>query len=78
MDQNRVKILKESSFHVSGPRVFNCIPKSIREIVNKVDLETFKGVLDCWLDLVKDQPKTPDEHPEATLDDGSVSNSLLA
>lgn len=63
---------------ISGPRVFNCIPKSIREKVYHVDLETFKTVLDCWLEVIDDQPLTHDEQPEATLEDGSSSNSLIA
>ena len=47
--------LRESSFQTNGARLFNCIPKKIREI--KIDQEYFKIELDKFLSSVPDDPK---------------------
>ena len=50
-----IQTLRESCFQTNGPRLFNCLPKRIREI--RRDLEYFKIELDKFLSSVPDQPK---------------------
>ena len=53
----RVQNLIDSSFPINGPRLFNCLPKSIRDCEASVD--TFKTKLDKFLKMVPDQPCMP-------------------
>ena len=50
-----VKKLREQSFQVSGPRLFNCLPQSIRNI-SRVPGDTFKEQLDLFLTKIPDEP----------------------
>jgi exonuclease III len=54
----RVQSLRENSFAVMGPRLFNCLPFELRE-ANETSLESFKTKLDEFLLTVKDQPPLP-------------------
>ena len=45
----------EASLRVKGGRLFNLLPKEIRDL-NDVSVETFKSDLDKWLTTVPDQP----------------------
>ena len=47
---------REESFQVSGPRLFNCMPKHLRNMKN-CQLEEFKEKLDEFLNQVPDEPK---------------------
>ena len=47
--------LKENSFAIRGPRLFNILPKKIRNLT-KVTIDTFKLALDNWLSKIPDQP----------------------
>ena len=47
---------REESFQVSGPMLFNCLPKEIRNLKN-VGVEEFKEHLDLLLSTVPDEPK---------------------
>ena len=47
---------RESSFQVTGPRLFNSLPKYLREIKN-CPIEIFKEKLDELLGRVPDEPK---------------------
>ena len=60
------------SLPIRGPRIFNSLPQSIRNITN-VDVNTFKARLDGYLALVPDEPLIPGY----TRYRGSNSNSLL-
>ena len=65
---NYVQTLRENSFSVHGPKLFNELPKQIRNFDGA--LETFKGKLDKYLSGVEDVPHDPSEPHAAS------SNSL--
>ena len=50
-----VRSLREQSFQVNGPRLFNSIPKEVRNMT-KVSVEEFKVKLDKFLEKIPDQP----------------------
>ena len=60
-----VKSLREQSFQVAGPRLFNCVPKDIRNMSN-CGLEDFRLKLDQFLTKVPDEPKGEGLIPGAT------------
>ena len=64
-----VKTIKEKSFIVHGPNLFNSLPKEIREFTGT--LESFKVKLDLFLKSVPDKPSLPH------YDQSARSNSLL-
>ena len=72
-----VKTLREQSFQVHGPQLFNCLPLSIRN-KTKCSVLEFKEVLDNYLTLIPDQPKVGMLIP-STCDmfNLSPSNSLI-
>ena len=72
-----IQTLREQSFQINGPRLFNSIQKSIRSIT--VHQEDFKEALDMYLSDIPDQPRIGTLVPEA-IDQltGRQSNSLLA
>ena len=72
-----IQTLREQSFQINGPRLFNSIPKSIGSIT--VHQEDFKEALDMYLSDIPDQPRIKTLVPEAIdqLTDRQ-SNSLLA
>ena len=72
-----VKSLREQSFQVAGPRLFNCVPKDIRNMSN-CGLEDFKLKLDQFLTKVPDEPKGEGLIPGATNPfTGRQTNSLI-
>ena len=54
----KINTLRENSFCVQGPALFNCLPKRIRNITG-VNVETFKHHLDKLLTTIPDQPGVP-------------------
>ena len=73
----RIQTLKEKSFTVNGPRLFNCLPKKLRNL-SKCTVEEFKYQLDDFLKRIPDQPKTPGMEPEAMdLFSAKASNSII-
>ena len=64
-----VQKLRDSSFQVTGPKLFNCIPKWLRNM-KTLTLDEFKEKLDCVLASVPDEPRIGGPA-------GWVSNSLL-
>ena len=72
-----VKTLREQSFQVHGPQLYNCLPLSIRN-KTKCSVLEFKEVLDNYLTLIPDQPKVGMLIP-STCDmfNLSPSNSLI-
>ena len=48
--------LREGSIFVHGQRLFNVIPKHIRNMT-KCKVDKFKGALDKWLEGVPDEPQ---------------------
>ena len=68
---DRIKTCKDNSFFGKAPKLFNCMPKEIREHNGK--LETFKKKLDKFLQNVPDQPGFHDQ----TYAREAQSNSLI-
>ena len=50
----KIVTLKEKSLQNEGPRIYNALPKEIREINGTFD--KFKTVLDMFLNLIPDCP----------------------
>ena len=63
---------REESFQTAGPKLFNCLPKSIRNL-RKIGVEEFKEQLDQFLSTVPDEPKIGGAMPL----NYQKSNSLL-
>ena len=76
-ETQRLKTLREKSFNINGPKLFNALPSSIRN-TSKCSFEDFKMKLDQWLVNIPDQPRTPTLVPEA-LDQftAMASNSII-
>ena len=53
----RIVTLKEKMIHTAGSKLFNCLPRTIREFVGN-PLE-FKAILDQYLSLIPDCPILP-------------------
>ena len=55
----KVQALRESSFGVMGPKLFNLLPKDIRDtrISTSVTLDDFKHKLDNFLSRIPDEPQ---------------------
>ena len=72
-----IQTLRENSFQINGARLFNSLPKKIRNI--KYSQDDFKDALDNYISEVPDQPRIGSLIPEATDRlSGRQSNSLLA
>ena len=67
--RQRVETLRENSFPILGPRLFNCLPKEIRAYDGGLD--GFKGRLDRVLAAVPDKPCLAHYYQAA------VNNSLV-
>ena len=63
------KALKDGSFAVMGPRLFNCIPKTLRD--KSLSINSFKAQLDIWLKGVPDKPKLQDYNTQ-NFDSNSI------
>ena len=58
----RIQSLRNQSFQVNGPRLFNSLPKKLRDI-RKVSVDDFKEQLDNYLADLPDHPKVGDLIP---------------
>ena len=83
-----VQTIRESSFPIMGPRLFNALPKHLRNLkkhspdvskadlnerdLNKRSLEVFKAGLDQWLGTVPDQPLIPTLTDRRRIESNSV------
>ena len=75
----RVKTLRENSFQVQGPILFNSLPAHIRN-KKKCSIDEFKLVLDKFLELIPDEPNVNGTHytPRASCQiTGKASNKLV-
>ena len=59
-----IQTMMEASFQVSGPKLFNTLPKSLRDMT-KCGPDEFKKELDKFLTFVPDEPKCPGLTPAA-------------
>ena len=57
MPSARVQTIVDNSFGVRGPKLFNCLPRGLRDFEGSA--ETFKSKLDSFLKLIPDQPCLP-------------------
>ena len=71
-----VQNLRRQSFQVAGPKLWNCLPKNVRNFKgNQVD---FKQTLDKFLSKVPDEPKTDGLIPGAVDGlNGKQTNTLI-
>ena len=65
----QVRKAREASLSVKGAKLFNSIPKELRDMNGKA--EQFKAGLDRWLSTIPDEPSIPDRQRAA------LTNSLL-
>ena len=70
-----VQTLREQTYQVHAPRLFNSLPADIRNIT-KCPLEDFKMALDVFLETVPDEPRVSGLTPGGCAESGP-SNSLL-
>ena len=71
-----VQKCRRQSFQMAGPRVWNSLPRNVRNVKN-CGIEHFKEALDSFLSKVPDEPKTDGLTPGATdLISGRATNSL--
>ena len=68
-NRNPAQSLQENAITVFGPRLYNSLPKYLRDIESVT--EKFKFELDKFLDTIHDQPKMPNYVT------ASGSNSIL-
>ena len=72
-----IRTLCDQSFQINGPRLFNSLPKKLREI-KKVSTDNFKKELDDFLATVPDNPKIGDQVPHTCNQiTAKPSNSLI-
>ena len=66
---------RENSFQIAGPKLFNCLPKSIRNLKN-IGVEEFKENLDLFLSTVPDEPKIGGAMPLNCEKSNSVTHQV--
>ena len=73
----RVKSLRENTLQVNGAKIFNSLPKSLRNL-SRIPLEDFKMQLDKFLETLPDEPILPGYTP-ATCNQitAKPSNSII-
>jgi hypothetical protein len=69
-----VKTLRDQSFQSEGPKLFNSLPREIRNLESTA--ETFKLHLDKFLESIPDHPAVPGHIPAAQRLSGQRSNSV--
>ena len=75
--KQKIKTLRENSFQMVGPNLFNCLPSKIRSL-SKCSIDDFKSALDQFLAKIPDEPKLPGYIPAACDQfSGQPSNSLV-
>ena len=65
-----VRKAREASLQVKGARLFNLVPKEIRNM-SGISVDNFKSGLDAWLTRIPDQPTVPGRQRAA------LTNSLI-
>ncbi len=66
-----IQMMKDDNYMVNGPRLFNSLPRHIRDLEN-CSLNCFKNELDRYLDNIPDQPRV------TGYTNQTESNSLLS
>ena len=74
--KSSVQKLRRQSFQVAGSRLWNCLPKNMRNF--KGNQDEFKEILDQFLTKVPDEPKAEGLIPGATdVLSGKQTNTLI-
>ena len=74
---SKIQNLRENSFQIIGPKLFNLLPAKIRNL-SKCSIDEFKAELDQYLEKIPDEPKLPGYIPTASDQfSGQPSNSLV-
>ena len=69
--------VRMKSFQIHGARVFNTLPKSLRNL-KKTSTEEFKAKLDKFLETIPDEPKLPGYIPTGcNQTSAGPSNSMI-
>ena len=69
--------IREASFQINGPRLFNSLPKAVRN-TTKVGIDEFKLKLDKYLESIPDEPKMENYTPNiCSQTTGKASNSII-
>ena len=72
-----IQTVRDDSFQVHGPRLFNCLPIQIRNLTN-CSVDSFKFKLDNFLSLVPDEPKVSNLFPSGLCPlTARPSNSII-
>ena len=72
-----IQSMREASFQMSGPKLFNKLPKHLRNL-SGCGIDEFKKELDIFLAFVPDEPKCPGLIPGAQKPEtATATNSLL-
>ena len=74
--QQSVQTMREQTFQVNGPRLFNSLPAKVRNISN-CSIDDFKMALDKYLETVPDEPNMTGLTPGGCTAEARASNSLL-
>ena len=73
----RIKTVREGSFLVNGPRLFNSLPATIRNLSN-CSVDSFKQQLDQYISCLPDEPSCDNLTPGASSQvTGRQSNSII-
>ena len=74
--QKWVQTLREQTFQINGPQLFNSLPAYLRNIT-KCGVDDFKTKLDKYLEKVPDEPSMRGLVPRAYTIEARPSNSIL-
>ena len=72
----KINTIRENSFSVQGPKLFNCLPMEIRNI-SGVSVDTFKHHLDKLLTRVPDQPGVPGYAGSRAAATNSITDQIV-
>ena len=72
----KTKNLRDNSFQSLGPKIFNSLPKELRNIT-KVGVDDFKLELDKYLTHMPDEPKVSGMTPSCLNSTSEPSNSIV-
>ena len=73
----RIQSMRDRSFQVNGARIFNSLPKSVRNLT-RTSIEDFKSKLDKYLETLPDEPKLTNYTPAVCNQiTASPSNSII-
>jgi hypothetical protein len=71
-----VQTMREQTFQVNGPKLFNSLPANIRNLT-KCSIEDFKMALDKYLENIPDELNVSGLTPGGCTAEARASNSLL-